>query len=113
LTRRFNQWGFHCHFAKNMRVAFDLLRSRPFDLVLSNAYLSDGTGFGLLVALDDLPVTAFLCLPVENSCFWLPAVDGGRDCLGLPALRPAEFASALGEMIRRLDDAPCVVHPVV
>jgi hypothetical protein len=41
---------------------------------------------------------SFLCLPVENSCFWLPAVDGGKDCLGLPALLPTQFASVLGEM---------------
>lgn len=43
-------------------------------LVLSNTHLSDGTGFGLLVALASLPIPAFFCLSVENSCFWLPAM---------------------------------------
>ena len=100
LTQRLHHWGFQCHFARTMRAAFDLLGSRPFHLVLSNTHLSDGTGFGLLVALDGLPVTMFLCLPVEDSCFWLPAIDGGKDCLGSPALRPSEFASALEEMVQ-------------
>jgi hypothetical protein len=100
LAGRLCRWGFRCYFADNMRAASDLLSSQPVDLVLTNTRLSDGTGFGLLVALDGLPVTAFLCLPVESSCFWLPAIDSGKACLGLPALRPSEFASALGGMTR-------------
>ena len=78
------------------------------DLVLSNTHLSDGSGFRLLMTLAGLPVTAFLCLPVENSCFWLPAIDGGQVCLGSPALRPREFASALQEMVRCLPAGPSV-----
>src|ERR1700675_4389355 len=105
LTDQLRRWGFRCYFAANMRAASDLLSSQPVDLVLTNTRLSDGTGFGLLVALDGLPVTAFLCLPVENSCFWLPAIDAGKECLGLPALRPSEFANALEEMARRLGAA--------
>ena len=102
LTDRLRRWGFRCYFADNMRAASDLLSSQPVDLVLTNTRLSDGTGFSLLVALDGLPVTAFLCLPVESSCFWLPAIDSGKACLGLPALRPSEFASVLEEMTRSL-----------
>jgi hypothetical protein len=82
------------------------------DVVLSNTHLSDGTGFGLLGALAGLPVTAFLCLPVENSCFWLPAIDAGKECLGLPALRPPEFANALEEMAGCLGCATPVKPPI-
>jgi hypothetical protein len=85
LTDRLQWWGFRCHLASNIRAASDLLSSRPVDLVPSNTHLSDGTGFGLLGTLAGLPVTAFLCLPVENDCFWLPAIDAGKECLGLPA----------------------------
>jgi hypothetical protein len=53
-------------------------------------------------------VTAFLCLPVENGCFWLPAIDAGKECLGLPALRPREFASTLEKMARNLAAEPLV-----
>jgi response regulator RpfG family c-di-GMP phosphodiesterase len=105
LTDRLHLWGFRCHFAKNRRAAHDLLSSQPVHLVLVNTHLPDGTGFGLVVALAGLPVTAFLCLPVENSCLWLPAIDGGKECLGLPALRPSEFAKAIEGMARRLGSA--------
>ena len=108
LTDRLHRWGFRCHFAGNMRAASDLLSSYPIDLVLSNTHLSDGTAFGLLMALAGLPVTAFLCLPVENCYFWLPAIYGGKECLGLPALWPSEFARALKEMARCLSAAPRV-----
>ena len=106
LTDRLHQWGFRCHLATDVRAAADLLNSHQIDLVLRNTHLSDGTGFGLLAGLAGLPVTAFPCLPVENGCFWLPAIDSGKECLGRPALRPSEFASAIEEMARRLAPAP-------
>jgi hypothetical protein len=102
LSERLHRWGLRCHLAVDMRAAFDLLSSRPVDLLLVNAHLSDGSGFGLLMAVAGLPLTAFLCLPVENGCFWLPAVNGGKECLGMPALRLAEFASALKKMVQCL-----------
>jgi hypothetical protein len=112
LTDWLHRWGFRCHFTCSMRTAWQSLSSVRVDMVLSNTHLSDGTGFGLLAALAGLPVTAFLCLPVENSCFWLPAIDAGEECLGLPALRPSEFANALEEMAQRLAVAPPVNQPV-
>ena len=102
LTDRLRRWGFRCHFAGTMRTAYELLSAVGIDVVLSDTHLSDGTGFGLLRILAGLPVSAFLCLPVENSCFWLPAIDAGKECLGSPALRPSEFANALEEMSRSL-----------
>jgi len=100
LTERLQRWGFRCHFAGNMRMTRELLRAVRVDVVLSDMRLSDGNGIALLGILTGLAVTAFLCLPVETSCFWLPAIDAGKKCLGLPALRPAEFARALEEMAR-------------
>jgi response regulator RpfG family c-di-GMP phosphodiesterase len=103
LTDKLRRWKFQNHFASNIREASDLLGSNRVDLVLSHTHLSDGTGLGLLAALAHLPViTAFLCLPVENSCLWVPAIDGGTKCLGLPALRPLEFTRTLEEMARCL-----------
>jgi CheY-like chemotaxis protein len=90
LKDRLRDWGFRCHLARDMRAASELLSAQPVHLVLSSTQLSDGTGFGLLEILAGLPVTVFLCLPVENGCHWLPA------------MRPAEFASALEEMARSI-----------
>lgn len=102
LTDRLGRCGLLCRVASNVRAASDLIRSTPVDLVLGETHLSDGTGFGLLGTSVGFRVTAFLCLPVENSCFWLPAIDAGKQCLGLPALRPSEFASTLERMAQSL-----------
>jgi len=112
LTDRLRRLGFRCHFANNTRAAYQLLSSVRVDVVLSNTNLADGTGFGLMAALTGLPVTAYLCLPIEDSCLWLPAIDAGNECLGLPALWPSEFASTLEEMAKCLAAAPRVDQPV-
>jgi CheY-like chemotaxis protein len=98
LTEWLHRRKFRCHFAANVRAASELLSMCPVDLVLSNTLLPDGTGYHLLMNLASLPISAFLCFPVENSCLWLPAIDGGKKCLGLPVLRPSELAKALEEM---------------
>lgn len=98
LTDKMQRWGFRCHFANSLRTARELVDSVDVDLVLSKIGLPDGTGFTLLADLCGLPVTAFLCLPLEDSCFWIPAIEGGNECLGKPALRPLEFLNALEEM---------------
>ena len=101
LPDRLCQWGFRCHFAGTARMASGLLGSQQVDLVLTMTHLPDESGFRLVTSLSPLVVTAFLCLPVEHSCFWLPAMDCGRNCWGSPALRPAQFAHKLEELSRR------------
>jgi response regulator RpfG family c-di-GMP phosphodiesterase len=98
LTERLHRLKFQCHFATSVRAATDFAASHPVDLVLSNAHLPDGSGYRMLMNLSNFSVSAFLCFPVENSCLWLPALNDGQRCLGLPALRPSEFAKALERM---------------
>jgi CheY-like chemotaxis protein len=95
-----------------MRAASQLLDSQPVDLVLSDTNLSDGTGISLFKVLARLPVSAFLCVPVENGSLWLPAIAGGKACLGLPALRPSEFVRTLEQLAQCLPAAPHVSKPV-
>jgi PleD family two-component response regulator len=105
LTDRLHKWGFRCHFAGELHSACIILSSVRVHLVLSDTHLPDASGAELLGVLVGLPVSAFLCVPLESSCFWLPAIDAGIECLGMPALRPAEFASELEDMARRLGAA--------
>jgi hypothetical protein len=102
LSDRLRGWGFRCYRATNFRAARELFELVRVDMVLTNTQLSDGTGVGLAASLAGLPVTVFVCVPLEDSCLWLPAIDCGRVCLGLPALRPSEFASSLEEMAGRV-----------
>jgi hypothetical protein len=98
-------WGFRCYLATNLRAAREVFELIRIDMVLTNTQLSDGTGVGLAASLAGLPVTVFVCVPLEDSCLWLPAIDCGKVCLGLPALRPSEFANSLEEMAGLLSRA--------
>jgi hypothetical protein len=106
LSDRLRGWGFRCYRATNLRAAREVFELVRVDMVLTNAHLSDGTGVGLAASLTGMPVTVFVCVPLEDSCLWLPAIDCGRVCLGLPALRPAEFASSLDEIAGHLLPEP-------
>jgi hypothetical protein len=96
-----------------MQAALQFLKSRGVDVVLSQMRLPDGSGFSLVAILAGLPVTAFLCVPLEDSCLWLPAIDRGRDCRGEEMLWPADFARALEELAQRGPAAPLVSPPIL
>lgn len=100
LLDRLQQRGFRCHFASSLRTATELLMANSVDVVLSDAELPDGTGFRLVNCLSGLPLSAYVCVPVEQGCFWLPAVQSGRDCWGAPAIRPEELARELDALAR-------------
>src|SRR5713226_2209227 len=88
-----------------------MLETRRFDVVLSETDLPDGNAYRLISALRGSPASLFFCLAVEDSYWWLPAVTQGRECLGVPALRPAEFAEVLEETIFELKAAAVTSRP--
>jgi hypothetical protein len=45
--------------------------------------------------------TIFYTFPVENGCWWLPALLRGEDCHGAPAFRRKEFPQELERLLRR------------
>ncbi len=106
LADQLHHRGFRCHFASSSQAARQLLASQRVDLVLCEMHFSDGTGFGLAEAFAGLSITMFVCVPVEDSCYWLPAIDQGSDCRGSAALRPFEFTRNLEELAQRERVAP-------
>lgn len=95
LLDRMWRWGFQCHFAPTLQAASRFANMQPVDVILSERHPSDGTVAQLMNAFCDLPVTAYVCFPVDRGCFWLPVLDHGRNCWGSAALRPKELAQAL------------------
>jgi len=87
--------GCGSHIVASYQEARTMLETRRFDVVLSETDLPDGNAYGLISTVTGSPTSLFFCLAVEDSYWWLPAVTQGRECLGAPALRPAEFARAL------------------
>jgi response regulator RpfG family c-di-GMP phosphodiesterase len=98
LAEHLQKRGYECGFAVTHKAACSLLQVEPFDLVLSAVRLPDGSAFSLVALLEDSISTLFFFEPVENSCWWLPALRNGRKCFGSSALLPSEFVSVLDEV---------------
>jgi hypothetical protein len=100
LQHRLEQRGCKCDVATSSSEAARLSAGYVFDLVLCTEPVE---GIDALIALlVGSPATAFRCYPVEDGCWWLPAVRHGVDCRGVSALRPREFASALEEVLQEI-----------
>lgn len=74
-------------------------RLEEFDVILG--------GQGCPRELHRLPdlagtrATVFYVFPVQDSCWWLPALRQGVDCFGTPALRPNEFSAQLKHILKQ------------
>jgi hypothetical protein len=95
-------WGFHCDFASNVTDARRILKSNQHDLVLSLALLPDGIGDELIKASETRPVTAFICLELDDICIWMAASDRGKEWMGKAALSTTEFTRMLEELPKKL-----------
>jgi hypothetical protein len=102
LAIQLRRWGFRCNFASNANDARLILKLNQHDLVLSLASLPDGIGFELTKASEARPVTAFICLELDDICIWMPASDSGRECMGKAALSTVEFTRMLKELSKQL-----------
>src|SRR6202007_1729360 len=100
--------GCNCRLAVSYREAFRLLTNHRVDLVLAPTRLKGDSLYPLLNQLDGSGTTLFFYQPVEDGCWWLPALRYGRNCFGEPALRPGEFASVLDETIKDIRFSPFV-----
>lgn len=111
LVANMNRREFECSFATSCREAFLFLRNREFDLVLGPTRLRDGTLYPIMSLLEGSGTTLFYSYPVERGCWWLPALQRGERCFGLPALRHREFIILLDELMKQIRrDAPAVAE---
>jgi len=100
LLQRLGKQGCECHVATSTGEAIRLSARHSFDLVLCTDWMQ---GINTLIAaLIGSPASLFRCHPVEDSCWWLPAVRHGEECLGTPALRPSEFAHELDGIVEEI-----------
>jgi CheY-like chemotaxis protein len=111
LAIQLRRWGFRCDFASNVTDARRILKSNQHDLVLSLASLPDGIGFELTKAPETRPVSAFICLDLDDICIWMPVSDNGRKCMGKAALSTGEFTRMLEELSKQLAALPSAKSP--
>lgn len=101
LAIQLRRWGFRCDFASKVTDARRILKSNQHDFVLSLASLPDGIGFELTKAPETRQATAFICLELDDICIWMPASDGGRECVAKAALSTGEFTRMLEELSKQ------------
>ena len=102
LAKRLQRHGCESEFAASYQEACSLLGAQGFDLVLSPIRLRGHSAFPLVGLLDGSTTTLFYSQPVEDGCWWLPALRHGENCFGSSALRPSQFIAALDEAIEEI-----------
>jgi hypothetical protein len=123
LLHHLEKRGCKCEVVTSSSEAARLFVDRAFDLVLCTDLVERFDS--LIASLIGSRTTLFLCHPVEDGCWWLPAVRHGEKCLGAPALRLAEFGFALEGLAEEIEsekhlprqvadcaDQPCSTTPV-
>jgi hypothetical protein len=99
MTNWLTNHGCQCHFAASFKEAADLVLRENFDLVLSTVRPETRTISALAILLKGSHTEFFYAYPVEDGCWWLPAVRSGDLASGSPALRPSEFISVLDAIL--------------
>jgi hypothetical protein len=94
--------GCECEFASCDRGAWERLGQRQFDLVLRLHTRQGASGPSLAVLLRGTQTTLFHALRLEVGCWWVPLLRSGKECFGVPALSPSEFANALDEVLKEI-----------
>ena len=94
--------GCEWEFAECERTAWEMLGGRQFDLVLSLHPTRGTNSPSLGVLLSGSPTTLFYALRVEVGYWWVPILRLGEECFGAPVVRPSEFATALGEVLKEI-----------
>jgi len=72
-------------------VTSEFLRSGSFKLILLDSTVNPDQRKQLTSELSGSGVSIFYTFPVENGCWWVPALLSGKNCHGAPAFRRNEF----------------------
>lgn len=99
IVNRLEKSGCDCRLVKSYDEARHAMLNEGFDIVLSVVAPRENAIVSLADTLAGTAASFFYALPVEESCWWLPALRRGQPCVGAPALRPNEFAGVLDEVV--------------
>jgi hypothetical protein len=109
LIKRLEGQGCKCTFATSYQDAVTLFSIQDFDLILSPMRVREKSVFPLIGLLERSRTTLFYFQPVEEGCWWLPALRFGRNCYGSYALRPSEFVASLDVVIDEIQKGQSAV----
>ncbi len=100
VLRSLEKLGTGTRFVPPQRITTEYVRSGAYKLVLLDSTVSPDQRRQLASELVGSGVSIFYTFPVENGCWWLPALRRGKDCHGEPAFRRNEFPFELERLLR-------------
>ena len=100
LERSLEQFGCELSFASSPRVTFEYVSKRAYALILLDSAVPPVQRRQIISALIGSHTAIFRLFPVENGCWWLPALVSGKDCFGSPGFRTKEFFAELEYILR-------------
>jgi CheY-like chemotaxis protein len=89
--------GYEVDIAGTVNVGCELLRSRPYDLVVADARMPDGSGIELADKARDIGTSALI---ITGYAFNLPRDDLDRFEFLLKPVRPNELLQAVERMLQ-------------
>jgi hypothetical protein len=102
LQRSLERRHCRCLRAQSYEEAHQLLGEVTPEIVLSAIPPQPGAISSLTRRLDGTKASFYYAYPVENGCWWMPALHRGEQCLGAPAMRPAKFAGLIDQVVEEI-----------
>jgi hypothetical protein len=115
VLKSLEKFGSELSFAAPQTVTSEYVRNGAYNLVLLDSTVPPEQRRQLASELLGSSVSIFYTFPVENGCWWLPALRRGHDCHGAPAFRRNEFPLELERILRNHAEAlaeDCFPHRV-
>jgi len=94
------KFGSELSFAAPKIVTSKFVRNGAYNLILLDSTVPPEQRRQLASELIESEVSIFYTFPVENGCWWLPALRRGQDCHGAPAFRRNEFPFELERILQ-------------
>jgi hypothetical protein len=100
LLKYLEKFGSDFSFASPQTVTPEYARNSDYNLILLDSTVPAEQRRQLAAELVGSEASIYYTFPVENGCWWLPAMRRGRHCLGAPAFRRNEFPLELERALR-------------
>jgi hypothetical protein len=100
VLKSLEKFGSELFFVAPQTVTSEYVRKGAYNLILLDSTVSPEQRRKLASELIGSEASVFYTFPVENGCWWLPALRRGQDCHGTPAFRRNEFPLELERILR-------------
>lgn len=99
LLQSLQKFGNELSLVPPLSVTPEFVNEGGYTLLLLDSTVPPEQRRNLVTALSGTSASIFYTFPVENGCWWLPALQCGKDCHGSPAFRRREFHAEIERIL--------------